>query len=109
LLNVVHATKRNLPLAKSLQRGTFISSTLIDASRVDEPIDYVVADISGDPHSLLDRRQPHRVRVPPRPRAAQEWTSLRAAPILSYGGRKRRRTDRQTNCRDEQYELDRLG
>jgi hypothetical protein len=43
----------------------------------------------GHLHSLPDPRQRHRAYVPPRPRAAQEWTSRRAAPIPSHGGEKR--------------------
>jgi hypothetical protein len=84
-------------------RGTLVSNTLIDASHVDEPIDYVVADIFGNNDTTLTAaviieatciRFPTRVSDiaftrRPRPRAVQEWTSRRAAPVPSHGGEKR--------------------
>ena len=86
-------------------RGTLVSNTLIDASHLDEPIDYVVADIFGNNNTTSTAaviieatyiRFPTRVsdiactcrRAQGRPRNGQLGAPHQ---FLLHGGEKRRR------------------
>jgi hypothetical protein len=97
-------------------RGTLLSNTLIDASHVDEPIDYVVAYIFGNNNTTSTAAviiEATYIRFPTRVsdiactcRRAQERP--RNGPLgaphqfLLMVAKKDDGTDCQTDCRDEQ-------
>ena len=97
-------------------RGTLVSNTLIDASHVDEPIDYVVADIFGNNNATSTAaviieatciRFPTRVSDIARTRRRAQERS-RNGPLgaphqfLLMVAKKDNDAGCQTNCSDEQ-------
>ncbi|MGB7098376.1 MAG: hypothetical protein WBD95_06350, partial [Xanthobacteraceae bacterium] len=92
-------------------RGRLVSSTRIDVSHVDQPIDYVFANIFGDNATSTRAVIIEATYIALRARRAQErpGNGPLGAPhqFLLMVAKKDDATGCQNNCGDEQQELNR--
>jgi len=111
LLNVaLHDLARPALGIKTPLRGTLVLNTLIDASHVDEPIDYVVADVTSIAAVIIEvtyiRFLTRVSDIACTSRGAKERSRNRplGAPhqFILMVAKKDDASDCQTDCRDKQ-------